>query len=94
MADRSRRLIPTLLLVGLVGGAFVHDRATVVRSAVVGTVVSLLWGVGVGVADGSTETFVSGAALALANVLVGTALSACVRRVASLSVGERHSTPH
>ncbi len=87
-------MIPTLLLVGLVVGAFVRDRATVVRSAVIGAVVSLLWGVGVGVADGSIETFVGGAVVALANVLAGISLSAGVRRVATLSVGERHRTPH
>ena len=87
-------MIPTLLLVGLVVGAFVHDRATVMRAAVIGAVISLLWGVGVGVADDSIETVVGGTVVALANVLVGTALSVCVRRLASLFVGERHNMSH
>jgi hypothetical protein len=83
-------MILTMLLVGLVIGAFVHGRASVVRSAIIGVVISMLWGVVVGVADGSIGTFVVGAALALANVFVGAAPSACVRSFASLPVGERH----
>ena len=85
-------MIPTVLLIGMAIGAFVHDRATFVRSAVIGAVVSVLWGVVVGVADGSVATFVGGAALALAIVFVGSDLSACVRRVASLFVGGHSAT--
>jgi predicted Co/Zn/Cd cation transporter (cation efflux family) len=79
-------VIPTLLLVGLVVGAFVHDRASLVRSAIIGATVSVLWGLGVGVANGSVVTFFGGVAFALANVLAGTVLSAGVRSIASRTV--------
>lgn len=85
-------MIPTLLLVGLVVGAFVHDRASLVRSATIGAAVSVLWGVGVGVADGSIATFLGGVAFAVANVVAGTVLSASVRRLAREAVATRHTT--
>jgi len=85
-------VIPTLLLVGLVVGAFVHDRASLVRSAAVDAAVSVLWGVGVGLANGSIATFFGGVVLAVANVVVGTTVSASVRTLASAAVGTRHTT--
>jgi predicted Co/Zn/Cd cation transporter (cation efflux family) len=85
-------VIPTLLLVGLVVGAFVHDRASFVRSAALGAAVSVLWGIGVGLADGSIATFFGGVVFAVANVVVGTVLSASFRRLASVAVGTRHTT--
>jgi hypothetical protein len=87
-------VIPTLLLVGLVVGAFVHDRISLVRCAGIGIAASTLWGIGVGVAEASIATFFAGAALALANVLAGTALSACLRSVGSLALGKRHRAPN
>ncbi len=69
-------MIPTLLLVGLVIGLFVHDRTSLVRSSLLGLTAALLWGLGVGVANGSIKTFVGGTVLALANLLVGAAFPA------------------
>ncbi len=86
-------MIPTLLLIGLVVGAFIHDRASLVRSAAVDAAVSVLWGIGVGLADGSIATFFGGVLFAVANVVVGTVLSASVRTLASVAVGARHTTP-
>lgn len=69
-------MIPTLLLVGLVVGAFVHDRPSSGRSVVVAVAVSLLWGVGVGVSNRSPATFVGGTGLAFANVVIGAVVAA------------------
>ncbi|HET6951648.1 MAG TPA: hypothetical protein VFI47_14800 [Acidimicrobiales bacterium] len=85
-------MIPTLLLVGVVVGAFVHDRASLARSATIGAAVSVLWGVAVGMADGSIATFFGGVVFAVANVVAGTVLSASVRRLARQAVGTRHTT--
>ncbi len=72
-------MIPTLLLVGLVVGAFVHDWASLGRSTVAGIVVSILWGVGVGAIFGGT-------AFALANVLVGAAIATATRSLLRLTL--------
>ena len=85
-------MIPTLLLVGVVAGVFVHDRASLARSATIGAAVSVLWGVAVGTADGSIATFFSGVVFAVANVVAGTVLSASVRRLARVAIGTRHTT--
>jgi hypothetical protein len=85
-------MIPTLLLVGLVIGLFVHDRTSLVRSSLLGLTAALLWGLGVGVANGSIKTFVGGTVLALANLLVGAAFPASLRNIWRLFAGKRHTT--
>lgn len=92
LADQSSPVIPTLLLVGVVVGAFVHDRASLARSATIGAAVSVLWGVALGIADSSIATFFGGVVFAVANAVAGTALSASVRRMAREAVGTRHTT--
>lgn len=87
-------MIPTLLLVGLVIGAFIHDRTSLLRSAAIGAAASTCWGIGVGMSNGSIATFVGGVALALANVLVGSALSGCLRGLGRQAVGTRDPTSH
>lgn len=85
-------MIPTLLLAGLVVGAFVHDGLSFGRSIVAGVAVSLLWGVGVGVGNRSVTTFLGGTALAFANVSVGAAVTALTRTLLRLTLGG-NSTP-
>lgn len=84
-------MIPTLLLVGLAVGLFVHDRSSLVRSSLLGLTAALLWGLGVGVANGS-KTFVGGAVLALANLVVGAAFPASLRNIWRLFAGKPHTT--
>jgi hypothetical protein len=84
-------MIPTLLLVSLVVGLFVHDRTSIVRSSLLGLTAALLWGLGVGVANGSINTFVGGAVLALANVVVGAAFPAALRNIWRLFAGKPHT---
>jgi len=84
-------MIPNLLLVGLVAGAFVHDRTSLVRWAAVGGAASALWGIAVGVTAGSIATFWGGTALGMANFLVGSAPSAGLRGVIDLG---RRSVHH
>lgn len=75
-------MIPTLLAVGLVFGAFVHDRRSAVLVATVVVVVSVAWGVTVGVADGQLATVFGGAALGVGNLAVGVPVAASIRRIA------------
>lgn len=84
-------MIPTLLLLGLVMGAFVHDRRSLVRTSVLGMTAAVLWGVGVGVMDGSVKTFLGGSVLALANLLVGAAISTSLRNISRLVAGKRRT---
>jgi hypothetical protein len=81
-------MIPTLLLVGLVVGLFVHDRSSLVRSSLLGLTAALLWGLGAGVANGSIKTFVGGAVLALANLVVGAGFAASLRIIWRLFAGK------
>jgi hypothetical protein len=84
-------MIPTMLLVGLVLGALVHDRASLERSLLATVVACLLWGVVVGVADGSLATFAGGTVIALANVAVGGAAGAAARRLVGLFRAGRYT---
>lgn len=83
-------MIPTLLVLGLVTGGILGFRRPN-RLAAVGIVASLLWGLGVGLADGSAGTFVAGAVLAMANVVVGAALGVLPHALVS-SVAHRRTT--
>ena len=58
-------MIPSLLLVALVLGTLIHDRASLRRSVAVGAAISLFWGVVVGVGDASATTAAGGTALRL-----------------------------
>ena len=74
-------MIPTLLVVAVVLGLSVPDRASLWRSVAVGAVLAVVWGIVVGVGDTSATTAAGGAALGLANVVVGVAAGAAVRAV-------------
>jgi formate/nitrite transporter FocA (FNT family) len=78
--------------VGLVVGLFVHDRSSLVRSSLLGLTAALLWGLGVAVVNGSIKTFVGGAVLALANLVVGAAFPAALRNIWRLFAGKLHTT--
>jgi TRAP-type mannitol/chloroaromatic compound transport system permease large subunit len=56
-------VIPTLLLVALVLGTLIHDRASLRRSVAVGAAISVLWGGVVGAGDASATTAAGGTAL-------------------------------
>jgi hypothetical protein len=60
-------VIPILLFAGFLAGAAARLRS----AAVVGAVVSLAWGVQVGVTDGGAAVSVVGVLLAVANFAVG-----------------------
>jgi hypothetical protein len=62
---------PTMLLVGLVVGAFVHDDRSLNRSFILGAGASVLWGFVVGVATSSLLNVVGGTAFGLVNVAAG-----------------------
>jgi hypothetical protein len=74
-----------MLLVGLIIGTLVHDDRSLHRSAVLGAVVSVMWGLVVGVGASSLSTVVFGTILGLINVffgaLVGWAFGAAVRAI-------------
>lgn len=74
-------MIPTLLVVAVVLGLSVNDRASLWRSVAVGAALAVVWGIVVGVGDTSATTAAGGAALGLANVVVGGAAGAAVRAV-------------
>jgi hypothetical protein len=67
------------------------DRSSLVHSSLPGLTAALLWGVGVGVANGSIKTSV-GAVLALANLVVGAAFPASLRNIWRLFAGKPHTT--
>jgi hypothetical protein len=64
-------VIPTMLLVGLVIGALVHDDRSLTRSFMLGAGASVLWGVVVGVGASSPLVAVGGTAFGLVNVAAG-----------------------
>jgi hypothetical protein len=72
-------VIPSLLVVAVVLGLLIHDRASVWRSVAVGAVLPVPWGIVVGVGDASATTAAGGAALGLANVVAGAAVGAAMR---------------
>jgi hypothetical protein len=69
---------PTLLLLGLVAGAFVHDRRSALSVAAIVVVLAISWGIVVGVAAGDLEPVVGGAALGLGNLVVGALVTASI----------------
>lgn len=88
-------MIPTLLLVGLVGGAFVHDRTSLIRCSKLCVAAAVLWGAAVGVAAETITTFLGGAALALANLVFGAVFAAAARcLLGRLFGGRRPPQPH
>lgn len=80
-------MIPTMMLVGFVVGALVHDDRSLVRSLILGVGSSVLWGIVVAVGASSLIVFVGGTGLGLANVAVG-AVPGWGFRAASRAVGE------
>lgn len=74
-------MIPVLFLVGLIAGAYVHHARRRARLAWV--LVSLAWGVMVGLDAGSLRTSVAGTALAALNLLAGRLVGSVLRAPAS-----------
>ena len=78
-------MIPTMLLVGLIIGALVHDDRSLHRSAVLAAAASVMWGLVVGIGSSSLGTVVFGTILGMINVfvgaLVGWGLGATVRAI-------------
>ena len=74
-------VIPTLLLLGLVVGAFVHDPRSALRGASILVVVAISWGIVVGVAAGDLGIMLGGAALGLGNLVVGALVAASIGSV-------------
>ena len=72
---RAKRMIPTLLLIGLTTGAV----ARLNISIVVGAAFAIAWGLGVGLADESLVTGFGGAALGAANLATGWAFGRALR---------------
>lgn len=70
-------MIPTLLLLGLVVGAFVHER----RSATVVAAAAMSWGIMVGVAAGELSTVFGGAALGFGNLVAGAGIAGSIRSI-------------
>ncbi len=64
-------MIPTMLLAGLCFGALVHDGRSLTRSLMLGAVVSVLWGILVGIYASSLIVAAGGTALAVINVALG-----------------------
>ena len=81
-ADRCGPVIPALLVLGLVLGAFVHDRGSEMLAATVVVAVSMAWGITVGVADDQLASMVGGAALGVGNLTLGVLVAASVRNIA------------
>jgi hypothetical protein len=87
-------MIPTVIVVGTALGAFVHAGGSLVWCSVLGVVISLLWGVGVGVADASVATFIGATALAVVNLLVGAAVSTSLRSIGRTVGPRKRPAPH
>lgn len=65
-------MIPTMIVVGLLVGPLCLPRATRPHGVLVAALATVAWGVAVAALDGwSAATFVGGAWLAVANLLVG-----------------------
>ena len=75
-------MIPALLVLGLVLGAFAHDRGSEMLAATVVVAVSMAWGITVGVADDQLASMVGGAALGVGNLTLGVLVAASVRNIA------------
>lgn len=85
-------MIPTLLLVGFVLGAFVHDRRSAWRVTAVVVVGACVWGIAIGVADGDLKTMFAAVALGLGNLIVGALISASIRGFAQRASSPSTST--
>jgi hypothetical protein len=81
-ADRCGAVIPTLLVLGLVLGSFVHDRRSAVLAATVVVAVSMVWGITVGLADDQLATMFGGPALGVGNLAVGVLVAPSFRSIA------------
>ncbi|MBT3245208.1 MAG: hypothetical protein HN359_00065 [Actinobacteria bacterium] len=83
-------MIPVMLMVGLVAGAFVRERVTWRWIALVGLAVSLIFGFIVGrmnLTEGFLNTLLTGFAatgLSMANFVVGALVSVLLRWVATM----------
>lgn len=79
-------MLPTQILAGLIAGVFMRDRKSIRLASAYGVALSVLWGILVGIGESSGVVFVGGFLLALANLVVGAAVSAGVcggfRRIA------------
>ena len=89
-------MIPTLLAVAVVLGLLIHDRTSLWRSVAVGAALAVVWGIVVGVGNTSATTAAGGAALGLANVVVGGAAGAAVRAISTRGCPAAHgrTAPH
>lgn len=75
-------MIPTLLVLGLLLGAFVHDRTSASRVSAAVLVFAIAWGIVIGIADDDLSTAVGGAAVGLANLAAGSLAAAALRSLA------------
>lgn len=89
-------VIPTLLVVAVVLGLLIHDRASLWRFVAVGAALAMVWGIVVDVGDASATTAAGGAALGLANVVAGGAAGAAVRAIWNWArlAAHRRTAPH
>ena len=69
-ATLEARVIPTLLIVGVVLGVLVHDTRSLKRSTALTAAVAVAWGLLVGM-DAGPGVAVGGTALGLGNLAVG-----------------------
>ena len=82
-------MIPTMLLVGLVVGALVHDDRSLNRSFILGAGASVLWGIIVGIGASSPLVVVGGTAFGMVNVAVAAFLGWALRS-GFRAIGNRH----
>jgi hypothetical protein len=71
-------MVPTLILVGLLGGLLVPGGRPGLLPAA-GVAAALAWGVGVGVIAGSTATFAGGLVIGAANFFFGAIFGIALR---------------
>lgn len=82
-------MIPVLLITGLIAGTFARGRVSLRIIVIVGVVVSLAFGVVVGVNDGSVSTFGAGSGLALLNFAAGALIGGAIARAVAAVVTRR-----
>ena len=85
-------MIPTLLVVGLVLGGLIHHRKSFVWASTVLVTMAVVWGVGVGIADGTMSALVGGAGLAFVNLTAGASVSALIRNARRWCAGKNTET--
>lgn len=86
MTAKGSRMLPMHLIAGLLLGGPFHRSPR--PALAVALAASVLWGVGVGVANESGTTFVGGTLLAAANVAVGMLVGGVLRAFAA-ALGQR-----